>query len=73
MNSAAQEYYQRGLVWIAHNHGGHNGNWPPREPGKCVGWGCVKMLAAVHHASAWDVATDLVDFIERSEHGFPQP
>ena len=66
-------HYERGLVWIAHHRGGHNGNWPPREPKACVGWGCVKMLASIHDMNAYEVAHDLVDYLERSEHGFPQP
>lgn len=67
------EYYERGLAWIAYHRGGHNGNWPPREWQKCVGWGCVKMLAAMSNTNAREVATDLVDYVERSEQGFKQP
>jgi hypothetical protein len=73
MSPVGKEFYHRGLAWIAYHRGAHNGNWPPTEPGKCVGWGCVKMLAGVHRISAWDVATDLIDYLERSENGDPQP
>lgn len=73
MTAAGKEFYSRGLAWIAYHRGGHNGNWPPTEPGKCVGWGCVRMLAAIHNTAAWDVAADLVDYLARSEHGDPQP
>jgi hypothetical protein len=61
------------MAWIAYHRGGHNGNWPPREPKQCVGWGCVKMLAAIHKVPAWEVAADLIDYLDRSENGFRQP
>jgi len=65
----AQHFYERGLAWIAYQRGGHNGRWPPRKVGDCVGWGCVKMLADIHDMPANVVALGLVDFIARNERG----
>ena len=73
MTAVGKELYARGLAWIAYHRGGHNGRWPPTEPWQCVGWGCVKQLAHIHKLHANDVAADLVDYLERSEHGDPQP
>ena len=73
MTSAGKEYYSRGLAWIAYHRGGHNGNWPPTSAAQCVGWGCVRQLAYVHNMQAWEVAVDVVDYLERCEHGDPQP
>jgi hypothetical protein len=73
MTSAGREMYARGLAWIAYHRGGHNGRWPPRSAQQCVGWGCVRQLAYMLDMSAPEVATDVVDYVERSEHGFPQP
>lgn len=73
MTNAAKEFYARGLAWIAHHRGGHNGRWPPTEPSDCNGWGCVKQLAHMFDMSAPAVSHDLIDYLKRSEHGDPQP
>lgn len=66
-------HYERGLLWIAHHRGGHNGKWPPREVRDCIGWGCIRQLAFVHDIEAWSVAADLIEYLDRSEKGFRQP
>src|SRR5262245_36977289 len=73
MRDVKQVLYEKALAWIAYQRGGHNGRWPPRSVGQCVGWAVIRMIADVHEKSARAVAMDLVDYVERNEKGERQP